>query len=186
MHPTFEYRGYTITVEQDENPLNPDEMGENVVFLSTNHRDFKMDPPKDVTDNINWKQWKKFPLYAYIHSGVSLSLRNDIYPFNDRFDACQVGNVFVKKSKRKGFNLEEVAQSYVNAWNDFLSGDVWVYIIDKDGEQIDSCGGFYSDVEFVMDEARDAVDELIGLHEEAKNSGVHTLDRNTGAVLLFT
>jgi hypothetical protein len=102
------------------------------------------------------------PIIKYEHSGVSLSYRNDIYPYNDRWDAGQIGWAYVTKEKYKEFcqeandwkknaikNLEAELETY-NMW---LSGDCYYFLIVKEmkcphcgvisEEQIDSCGGFY-------------------------------------------
>ncbi len=170
---TENYKGYIITVERDQEPMTPDDVGwgENVVFMTTHHRQFHVEAPKYLTNGINYKRWWRFLLYGYIHSGVALSLDNSVYPFNDPWDAAQIGNVFVKKSKQKAptkDKAEEVAKRYVEAWNQYLNDEVWGYIItDSQGEGVDSCWGFYaSNPESVMAEARELVDALIGTNDE--------------------
>ncbi len=158
------YKGYVINVEHDDDAMNPDEASENIVFLTASHRQFTVNVSKETLltkENIYWE----LPLYAYIHSGVSLSLDNSYYPFNDRFDACQVGTVFVESGELKAPTLEkaqEVAKEYIEAWNNYLSGEMWRFsVIDELGEIIEGWGDIYDNEENVLKEAREVVDSLV-------------------------
>lgn len=92
-----------------------------------------------------------FPVYAYIHSGVSLSLGRTSYPFNDRWDVSFKGFALVKRQKGWTWTEEKahkVAGGIVEEWNDYLSGNVYGFeVLDKDENSIDSCWGFYGDPE---------------------------------------
>jgi len=92
--------------------------------------------------------WIVFPLAAYIHSGVHLSVGS--CSVGCRWDSGQVGWVFVKEENGWGerdgkpITHEQIAQWLVDGWNQYLSGDVWCFVIeDSDGEVLDSCGGIY-------------------------------------------
>ena len=56
------------------------------------------------------EQWKsdnptvlEFPLYAYEHSSISLSI-SDEYPFNDRWDAGQIGVIVITRKEKAVLN----------------------------------------------------------------------------------
>lgn len=97
---------------------------------------------------------KVFPLYAYIHGCVCLSLS----PFACRWDSGCLGFVLAED--------EEMAKSFVAAWDHYLNDSEYGFIIEervplfnKDGEEVseewnevDSSYGYYSEEE-AMNEA---------------------------------
>ena len=86
--------------------------------------------------------YEVFPLQAYIHGGVALSLGD----FSCPWDSGQVGWVLVKLTDVGEGRARECAEGLVGAWNQHLSGDVWGYVItDSAGEEVEdgSCWGFY-------------------------------------------
>ena len=103
---TIKYKGFKIKTYYDEDPMSPQEMGDDSeVCLVYDHRDFcvrvKGFDPDDIfetfqTKNIYQGFWI-FPVYAYIHSGVALSLGRSGYPFNDRWDVSFKGFALVKR-----------------------------------------------------------------------------------------
>ena len=64
--------------------------------------------------------------------------------------------VRVKRDEGWSRDVEAVAKSVVDEWNQYLSGDVWGYVIkDEEGEEVDSCWGFYG-MEDCEEQARDS------------------------------
>ena len=156
----------TVKLVQDTDARSPQEDGDNGLFLVANHRDFYVAEPgeKRITDDADTlaEKYKKthwvFPLEAYIHSGVRLALSH-CGNFPDRqWDVSQLGFVFVAKSEwRLSAKAREAALSYVGTWNEYLSGDVWGYVVeDEDGETVDSCWGFYGE-KYAQEEANSAL-----------------------------
>lgn len=116
------------------------------------------------------EQWKsdnpivlEFPLYAYEHSNVSLSISDD-YPFNDKWDAGQIGIIVVTRNsmkdimdysnltKKRAENLKKLVESEIEIFNDYINGNVYGFEIVKTvtcdlehehDELLDSCWGFY-------------------------------------------
>lgn len=156
----IEYRGYSINVYYDTDAQAPNEWENTDAFLVYDHRDFNVEvkgyDPTEIFEHVQTtKKWffegyYVFPVYAYIHSGVSLSLGRNSYPFTCSWDTSFKGFCLVKRQKgwtwRKN-KAEKVAQSIVHEWNDYLSGNVYGFnIVGPDGEEdIDSCWGFYGD-----------------------------------------
>jgi hypothetical protein len=71
-----------------------------------------------------------FPVEAYIHSGVSLSLFSGTKQC--RWDSSVSG--YILASKEEFEDLETAtngAEGLIKTWNQYLSGDVWGYIIEK-------------------------------------------------------
>jgi len=165
---TVDYKGYTIAVHQDTDATSPDDWGNEDLFLiTTRNRYFEVQRKgfdlDDAASGVYKKDYHVIPLIAYCHSGVSLSLSSDRYPFNDQWDAGQIGFVLVKK--RQGFrDINKAAESLVEEWNDYLSGNVYGYIVaDADGEDTDmSCSGFYGDPDkYMIPEVKAEIDAVI-------------------------
>jgi hypothetical protein len=153
-----------IRIEQDEDAQSPQEHGDDGLFLVADHRDFFVPPGKDrrfevqeVIDEHRKTHWV-FLLEAYIHSGVRLALAGE-GNFPDRqWDVSTLGAVFVAKSEwRLRKSARKAAESLIAEWNQYLSGDVWGYVIEDDnGTHIDSCWGFYGR-EYCEQEAQSAL-----------------------------
>ena len=101
-----------------------------------------------------------FPVYLYSHSGISISLDNSKYPFNDKWDTSMNGYILVSKLLREDIDYDSAlsyAESLINNWNKYFYGDIYRYeIYDENNNIIDSCGGFYD-----IDECEDNVIDYI-------------------------
>ncbi len=106
------------------------------------------------------------PLYLYDHSGLTMST-SYTYPYNDRWDAGQVGFIYVSYEKmKKEFGWKymtgkrisktlDYLRSEVDVYDQYLTGDVWGYIVENDaGDSLDSCWGFYGRDECVEEAER--------------------------------
>jgi len=141
-----------LRIEPDTDAQSPAEWGNEDLFLIANHRDFFVPPSKserrfDVQDVIERHEdtHHVFALEAYIHSGVRLALAGE-GNFPDRqWDVSRLGVVFAAKSEWKTMaKARDAALSLVNEWNQYLSGDVWGYVVEDDeGNHLESCWGFY-------------------------------------------
>ena len=146
------YRGYEITAHYDEDTDSPDRWGDENAFIVYDHRQFFVERkgfnPEEIWEHVQETKQKTydgyyvFPLYAYIHSGVSLSLGRLSYPFTCPWDTSMTGFVLVKREKGT-WNIdkaEKTAESVVDEWNMFLSGEVYGYT-----SECGSCWGFYGE-----------------------------------------
>lgn len=157
---------YTLEIEPDpdaQSPREDDNMGHMVCFHGRH----------DLGDSHNWREedyssWDELkaaiskaedvavilPLYLYDHGGITISTE----PFGCAWDSGQVGFIYATKDEvRKAFCkkrlthdvLERARQSLVSevrTYDMFLTGEVYGYVIeDEDGEQVDSCWGFYGE-----------------------------------------
>ena len=161
------YKGYTISIEQDRFAVSPDEWSDEGMFLTAEARRYFEVKRKgfmsyDIDLDKVSKSYDVFPLFAYIHSGILLSLTEENYPFNDQWDSGQIGRVFIQKTiAEKKKERQKIAQDLVNNWNDFLSGNVYCYAVeDHEGDIVASCGGFYGDPENALFEAKEEIDSL--------------------------
>ena len=164
---TINYKGYDIDKNVDEQAEAPDQWGNEDLFLVYDHRGFTIErkgyDPTDIYEHcMETKKWfyegyYVFPVYAYIHSGVVLSLGNDSYPFNDQWDVSMKGFILVKRMKGWSWQrnkAKEIAPYLITEWNQYLSGDIYY-------EANESCGGFYGhDFENngLLEYARNAID----------------------------
>jgi len=180
---------YFLEIWQDENAESPNENGNEDTFLVYDHRSFTVnrdnfepqeihnyltvvtDDKDEVTDYSNY--WI-FVVYAYIHSGVSLSLGNTEFPYNCNWDTSSTGYILVKKDilQQGAGNVEKdltqkeahkYAESLIKEWNTYLSGDIYGFTVVEEvkcelckhieEESVDSCGGFYklTDVDLLAD-----------------------------------
>lgn len=156
-------------LSQDDNPMAPDEWGNDDLFLVAYHDQFyvesklidkqqarnllKPDDELDEWEKDFVKEWKAkyhiFGLEAYIHSGVMLALGHE-GNFPDRqWDVSQLGLVFAAKACWPNYSqAKTAAKSLIDEWNKYLSGDVYGCVketFNKKKVQLDqdSCWGFY-------------------------------------------
>lgn len=100
------------------------------------------DLPDSVHENIAREALVILPVYLYDHSGITISHR----PFSCFWDSGQVGWIFCPKGK-EGLTDDHIRLNLISEiadYNQYLTGDVWGFILeDEDGEEIESCWGFY-------------------------------------------
>jgi hypothetical protein len=98
------------------------------------------------------------PLFLYDHSGISISTSTfQGRAIHAEWDSGQIGWIYISKKdavKEWGKRLftkdvEQRATNYlvgeVETYNDFLTGNVYGYVVERDGEDVDSCWGYYPD-----------------------------------------
>jgi len=152
---TFKVQGLTVAIHQDTDPTSPEEnQDENAFLVTTKNRYFEVRPDWCQTPD-NAEQLAEthylYPVLAYIHSGVALSL-SAIGQFSDPWDAGRIGTLAITKDASEIPFPQEYAEGMIEEWNQYLSGDVWGYTITRKGEQIDSCWGFFG-IDYAREEA---------------------------------
>lgn len=112
-------------------------------------------------DTIGIKVW------MYDHSGVTYAAA-DHNPFHCPWDSGQVGWIFISRADaRARLNVKRLTKKHeekiidqlkkeVEVYSEWASGEVYGYTVyDKEGNIIDSCGGFYgSDHDHMLEEAK--------------------------------
>lgn len=88
------------------------------------------------------------PIHAYEHGGITISHGS----FSCQWDSGQLGWHYVTKEalESEWGGDEEKAKKYLEAelevYDNYLQGDVWGFTIeDEEGDDVDSCWGFYGD-----------------------------------------
>jgi hypothetical protein len=112
------------------------------------------------------------PLFLYDHSGITMSTCIERNWYHAGWDSSRVGWIYISKAdavKEWGKKLftrfvrskaEKGLLTEVKVYDQHLTGDVWGFMIaDKDGEEVDSCWGFYG-YDYCLTEAKNEVDEL--------------------------
>lgn len=161
-----EYKGYKLEVYQDDDVTETTRDYDNLGKIITWHRrydftdksvkenfNFLTESPETFLDYANKNKFIYKSLYMYDHSGISFSLSNTTYPFNDRWDAGQVGYIFATPEEiKKWFKVNEITDKIkeeiydefnneIEELNSDAEGDSFYYILYKNNEQIDSLSG---------------------------------------------
>lgn len=108
-------------------------------------------------------------VHIYDHSGISISTSMG-YPFDCKWDSGTIGFVIVTKADiRKAYEVkritkdilnraDKVLESEIEVLNQYLIGDVYGFKLEENGEEVDSCWGFYG-TDFIHNGLADYLDE---------------------------
>lgn len=107
------------------------------------------------------------PVYMYDHSGIALSST----PFSCRWDSGQIGFNYTTKQKvrteysvkRISPKLNQIIIDNLNAelavYSGYVNGNCYSFVItDSDDNYVESCGGFYGDLDDVKQQMREHID----------------------------
>lgn len=130
------YKGYKIKIRQDEYYESPNDWGDENLFLVYDHKQFTVKrkgfEPQDIYESglAYEKNYWILPVEAYIHSGVSLSLFSGTKLC--RWDSSVSGYILASKKEFKNLETAKTAaEGLIKTWNQYLSGEIWGYIIEK-------------------------------------------------------
>lgn len=141
----FELKGYKVTIEYDEFPTNPRDYKQNSIFYGIDHSyPLSLLEDKNGRITLNKCEQLKDKWYSvvskYEHSGVVLHLGLP----NDKWDSSVIGVIAIPKTFHKRKEVEKVFATEVEEYEHYLNGEVYAYFIkDKNGDIVDSCGGYY-------------------------------------------
>ena len=198
---TEEYKGFTIKIYQDQDPLNPvtdyDMLGKFICW----HRHYDLCSKGEAEKFRDADSFREFveaehpivlPLYLMDHSGISIS--TDSAPFrmcdSAGWDWGQVGYVYCSlEDVKKEYSCKVVTPTIrkkvikllnaeVEEFDNYLRGEVYGYVVeDAEGNHIDSCWGFsgwkYAEKE-MKQQGRDAIDYEIKKQREWNRNLVRT------------
>lgn len=145
-------RDLTVEVYRDQHP--PDPMAtEFVVNVACSHG--RYDLGNDDLDTDAHGSWSEIeqdirerhevvsmtPLYLYDHSGITISTT----PFRGRWDSGQVGFAYVTESDTNNpdANWDDIIEDTIQRYDNYLRGNIYRYVVIEDGEEVDSCAGFF-------------------------------------------
>lgn len=151
-----EYELSILRDEEAENPRNWDNLGKMVCW----HRRYNLGDKHEYANPREFEKSEEYknafvilPIYLYDHSGITISNSD----FGDRWDSGQIGYIYATAEQIRQYlnkELNEVSEERIadllkdetKTYDQYLQGDVYRYIIvDKQGEEMDSCSGFYGD-----------------------------------------
>ena len=183
---------FTYEVVNDESPLNPRTEWDNTTTMICFHNRYNLGDKHDFKsrDYDSWEEMEQAirnhyevlalkPLYLYDHSGITISTS----PFGCNFDSGRIGFIIVDKDKLQNMTgdadghsldyLEEVIDSEVKTYDQYLTGEVYGYrtfeietcsLGCEHKTELDSCWGYYSE-----DEAESEAKAMIS-HYEKENA----------------
>jgi hypothetical protein len=179
----FEHAGRTVVICTDPDPMNPRTEYDNLTRLFCWHRHYNLGDNKKnygmsdgepltakelirLLKSRGEKVMAILPLYLYDHSGISMSTG----AFGDRWDSGQVGWGVVLASDAEKMGcvgetkydkafFEEAIKGDVETYDQYLTNSVYGFQIEgQDGEVIDSCWGFFGELDYVRSEAKEAAE----------------------------
>ena len=151
---TIKYKNYSIEIHSDEDPLNPRTEWDNLGTMICSHRSYDFTDKNAEYDinSIPFKDVISLPLYLLDHSGLTMNTTGFTCPW----DSGQVGWIVVDKkkvlseygwtnlTKERIEKIKGYLRSEVETYDNLLTGSVYGFTVkDKDGEETDSCWGFY-------------------------------------------
>lgn len=175
--PVFEevWRGHTIKIYHDPDPMNPrdwDNLGTIICGHSrynlgdrhsfTDAREFLLDlcelgPESDLSvDQLVTRAEKHaviLPVYLYDHSGLAMNTSG----FHCPWDSGQVGFIYVtletirneysvsRVSKALRQKVTKVLKQEVTTYGDYVGGNAYCYVVERGDEEVDACWGFIGD-----------------------------------------
>jgi len=125
------------------------------------------DAQEYVNKFFNKKKYLTLPLYLYNHSGITMNTCG----FSCQWDSGMVGFIYISyekiQSEYGSMNTEQINKvreyliNEVKVYDQFLTGDVYGYIISNDeNDHIDSCWGFYG-YDYCLNEAKAYIDSCL-------------------------
>lgn len=156
---TKSLNGRTVKIFQDSDPESPRTWSVFGKIAVTQNRHFQAD---ECLDRVDLQAIAEndlivsIPVYAYVHSGVMMRATESGNPFSCPWDSGQCGLVYAELDtikKEFGSDDAEAIQkakalliNEVETFSQYLNGEVYGYVIeDAEGNEIDSCWGFYGD-----------------------------------------
>jgi len=169
---SFEHNGFTVEICIDRDARDPRQEVDHFTTLACWHREYNLGDRKierqsasELKEDVGEKILAILPLYLYQHSGITMRCG----PFSDPWDSGQVGWAYIteKQADALGKSTDESQQDYfervireeVAEYDCYLTGEVYGYVVkDADGDVLDSCWGFYGDLDYVRQAAREAAE----------------------------
>ncbi len=163
------HKTYTIKIWPDDfgdSPREWDNLG-TIIHWSSNYDLGEINGRKGDIDPKEFAEQKVkegaviLPVYIYDHSGITINTTG----FSCQWDSGQIGWIFAdKEAIRKWYNIKNITKklrekvrehliSETKTFDKYIRGDVYGFTVeDEDGNDIDSCWGFYDEKE-CMEEA---------------------------------
>lgn len=176
-----EYRGYTIKVYPDEMPLNPREEFDNFGHMYCWNTDYSLGDKypyrPDELQELATKSDIVIPLYLTGNDDRLVMGEPETVRGISRFSDGRTGYIVawaneIRKeygvkhiSKKLRARIIDVLKGEVETYDAYHTGNVYGYVVlDRMGNEIDSCWGFYGDTDYMISEAKAMIDYDIKEH----------------------
>lgn len=161
---TINYKNYQIRIHHDDCPQDPMDMSDEKII--SYHRNYGTDhgftDREDLFEHAKNTNQILYPIHAYIHGGISLSLGTSSCPWDSGLYGYLLIDPAKWSKKRKCPTIDKAAEAILKVYNQYAEGECyWYEIIDKDGEQVNTLSGFYGsehEESGLLDEARSHID----------------------------
>jgi len=189
---TIEYRGFKINIYPDEIVDATPRDWNNLCTMTCFHQKYNLGDKHELKSDMfkNWQEIRDHliaegsyliqPLYMLDHSGLTIRMRGfgDVDP--QSWDWGQIGYIWVDRKKiLKELNckritskirelVKKIMEAEVDVYNQYLSGEIYGYVIEPSTGDYDSIWGFYGDdheKSGLMESARETIDSW---HEETE------------------
>lgn len=187
------YKKHTIKIIADDSPESPREW-DNMGHMVCVHRRYNLGDEQLSDAYSGWDEIDTMlrrdrnaavvlPLYLFDHSGITISTSS----FSCPWDSGRVGAIYVTREKlQKEYGVkrltkkiiakaQEVLEAEVEAYDQYLRGDVYGYQIyekNNDEDDVEASWNFYGQ-EYCLEEARATVDAHV--REEEKERAARSL-----------
>jgi hypothetical protein len=145
----------TLRIKADTCPMNPrEDRDHSSVILYSSHSYLLGDKRVEQGTEVSRRDNIVLPVYAFIHSGVALNTTG----FSCPWDSGQSGYIYENKAAiREEFGVKRISaklrkrvedrmRAEVEEFGKYLNGEVYGFVIeDENGEEVDSCWGFFGD-----------------------------------------
>lgn len=168
--PPVEFR-----VVYDNDPINPRTEFDHLGTILHWHPNYnlgervEMSMVEQIMEQAERDGWLWLPIYMYDHSGVTIQTT----PFRCPWDSGQVGIICCTVAQANAhwqgagnWTLDQVMECFraeIDEFDKYLRGEVYGFIVEWNGETLDSCWGFIGDEEDVWAEAKASADYHHGL-----------------------
>ena len=147
----YRHRRYILGEEEIDDPID---FLLNLYGIEATNMPYTNETLKKLMGQASKYGYVLLPVYLFDHSGITISTT----PFSCPWDSGQVGFIYtnLKRVQEMGHNWKkwsEKRREQVREWlkgeikifDQYLRGDVYGFIVEVDGEEIDSCWGFYGE-----------------------------------------
>lgn len=164
-----------VEIHPDEEPMNPRTDWDNYTTMVCWHQranlgDRTIDT-RDFDDYAELLAWIEAeyskpvlvqPLWLYEHGNMTIRT-GDGNPFGDPWDSGQVGLIFTTQKQMDECGATDaklLLEGDVRTYDQYLTGDIYGFVVKRHGEVLESCWGFYGSDE-ALSEGKDTGEHCV-------------------------
>ena len=147
MSDAIQYKGYTIKIEQEDQPMNPREEFDNLGTLVAFHKRYDLSDGKHLSDGTKLKSadfngWDamiahvdkveggiiSLPVYMYDHSGITINTTGFNHCDSQQWDWGQLGFIYIsKKRAREEYSWKVLNKARIQKLYEYLRSEIETY-----------------------------------------------------------